>query len=134
MSDCTKSNYTKSNYTKTSKKVKCVNSGRTDLIYKKVYDVFIDVSGEEFVIDEAGDWRYDSMEFPFWIEVFDDVDEATNNVNTDNNVSTTNETKPKFKVGDKVKVVDIEYTSDTTDDVELGDVGVTESINNIKTK
>ena len=131
------SDYTKSSYTKTGKKVKCVNTKRVDLIYKKVYDVFIDVNSEEFVIDEAGDWRYDSMEFPLWIEVFDDVAEATdttNNVNTANNVNTTNETKPKFKEGDKVKVVDIGYISDTTDDVELGDVGVTESINNIKTK
>ena len=121
MSACTKSNYTKSNYTKTGKKVKCVNTKRVDLIYKKVYDVFIDVNSEEFVIDEAGDWRYDSMEFPCWIEVFDDVAEATN---TANNVSTTNKTKPKFKVGDKVKVVDIGCISQATSDIKVGDVGV----------
>ena len=127
MSDCTKSNYTKSNYTKTGKKVKCIDSKRTDLTYKKVYDVFVDNDGYEFVIDEAGDRRYDSMEFPLWREVFDDVAEATN---TANNVSTTNKTKPKFKVGDKVKVVDIGYIYNTTDDVELGDVGVIVDINN----
>ena len=68
------------NYTKTGKKVKCIDSGRIDLIYKKVYDVFIDVSGDEFVIDEAGYWRYDSMEFPLWCEVFDG--KADNNSKT----------------------------------------------------
>ena len=108
MIDCTKSKYTKSNYTKTGKKVKCVYSGRINLIYKKVYDVFIDVNGDEFVIDEAGDWRYDSMDFPSWLEVFDDVAEATN---TTNNVNTTNETKHKFKEGDKVMVVNTDYIS-----------------------
>ena len=45
-----------SDYTKTGKKVKCINSKRIDLTYKKVYDIFIDVDGEEFVIDESGDW------------------------------------------------------------------------------
>ena len=69
-------NYTKSSYTKTGKKVKCINSKRIDLTYKKVYDVFIDVNGEEFVIDEAGDWHYDIMDFPYWLEVFDDVAEG----------------------------------------------------------
>ena len=118
MSDYTNSDYTKSNYTKTGKKVKCIASGRIDLIYKKVYDVFIDISGAEFVIDEAGDWRYDSMEFPLWCEVFD------NTVDTTSNTKTPNETKPKFKVGDKVKVVDIEYISQATSDIKVGDVGV----------
>ena len=28
----------------------------------EVYDVFIDDDGDEFVIDESGDWRYDSVE------------------------------------------------------------------------
>ena len=82
---------TKSGYTKTGKKVRCINSNRRDLTYKKVYDVFIDVNGDEFVIDEAGDWSYDSMEFPLWCEVFDDTADTTNKVNT------TNETKLKFK-------------------------------------
>ena len=126
MSDCTKSNYTKSSYTKTGKKVKCIDGSQIDLIYKKVYDVFIDVSGDEFIIDEAGDWRYDSMEFPLWCEVFDDVASATD---TTDNANTTDENTPKFKVGDKIKVVDIGYISDTTDDVKLGDVGVIVNIN-----
>ena len=110
-----------SDYTKTGKKVKCINSKRIDLTYKKVYDVFIDVNGEEFVIDEAGDWHYDIMDFPSWLEVFDDVAEVTNTTNT---VSTTNETKQKFNVGDIVKVVDIGYIYQATSDVKVGDVGV----------
>ena len=112
MSDYTNGDYTKSSYTKTGKKVKCVNTKRVDLIYKKVYDVFVDVNSEEFVIDEAGDWRYDSMEFPCWVEVFDDVAEATN------------KTKPKFKVGDKVKVVDIGDIPCGLRLSQIGDVGV----------
>ena len=124
MSDGTKSGYTKSSYTKTGKKVKRINSGSIDLIYKKVYDVFIDVNGDEFVIDEAGDWCYDSMEFPLWCEVFDDTADTTNNVVNVVNVNTTNETKPKFKVGDTVKVVDIEYIYQATSDIKVGDVGV----------
>ena len=127
MSDCTNGNYTKSSYTKTGKKVKCINTKRVDLIYKKVYDVFIDANSEEFVIDEVGDWRYDSMEFPLWCEVFDDVAEATN---TANNVSTTNETKPKFKVGDKVKVVDDDYISVYTDNVKVGYTGIITLVEN----
>lgn len=119
MSDYTNGDYTKSNYTKTGKKVKCINSGRTDIIYKKVYDVFIDVSGDEFVIDEAGDWHYDIMEFPLWCEVFNgDADSTTNKVNT------TNETKLEFKVGDTVKVVDIGHIHHYTSDIKVGDVGV----------
>ncbi len=160
------SDYTKS-YTKTGKKVKCINSNRIDLIYKKVYDVFIDDNGEEFVIDEACDWRYDSMEFPSWCEVFDDtktgkkvksiydgrVDLTYNEVYDvfiDNKGDefiiddvgdkrywsiydddyyelvddVSNETKPKFKVGDKVKVVDIGYISQAVSDIKVGDVGV----------
>ena len=109
-----------SDYTKTGKKVKCINSGKIDLIYKKVYDVFIDVNGEEFVIDEAGDWHYDSMDFPSLLEVFDDVASATNTANT---VSTANETKPKFKVGDKVKVVNTDYISAYDAGVRVGDIG-----------
>ena len=116
MSDDTKS-ATKSGYTKTGKKVKCINSGRIDLIYKKVYDVFIDVNGDEFVIDEASDWYYDSMEFPLWIEVFDDTADTANKVNT------TNETKLKFKVGDKVKVVNTDYISAYDAGVRVGDIG-----------
>ena len=39
-------------------------------------------------------------------------------------VDKANETKPKFKVGDKVKVVDIGYISQSTSDIKVGDVGV----------
>ena len=39
-------------------------------------------------------------------------------------VDKANETKPKFKVGDKVKVVDIGYISQATSDIKVGDVGV----------
>ena len=44
-------------YTKTGKKVKCININRNDLTHKKVYDVFIDDDGDEFVIDDVGDKR-----------------------------------------------------------------------------
>ena len=120
MSDYTNGDHTKSNYNKTGKKVKCISSGRTDLIYKKVYDVFVDNGGHEFVIDESCDRLYDSMEFPLWCEVFDDTVDTTN---------TTNETKPKFKVGDKVKVVDTEQISQWTKDIEVGYVGVVVDVN-----
>ena len=106
------SDYTESGYTKTGKKVKCIYSGRIELIYKKVYDVFIDASGDEFVIDESGNRYYDSMELPCWIEVSDGVADKAN------------ETKHKFKVGDKVKVVYIGYISQVTSDMKVGDVGV----------
>ena len=99
MSDYTNCDHTKSNYNKTGKKVKCISSGRTDLIYKKVYDVFVDNGGYEFVIDESCDRLYDSMEFPLWCEVFDDTADTTNKVNT------ANETKHKFKAGKKVKSI-----------------------------
>ena len=127
MSDYTNCDHTKSNYNKTGKKVKCISSGRTDLIYKKVYDVFVDNGGYEFVIDESCDRLYDSMEFPLWIKVFDDTADTTNKVNT------TNETKPKFKVGDKVKVVDIEYISTYTNSVRVDDVGVITTTKSLKT-
>ena len=123
MSDYTNCDHTKSNYNKTGKKVKCISSGRTDLIYKKVYDVFVDNGGHEFVIDESCDRFYDSMEFPFWIKVFDDTADTTNDIHD------TNETKPKFKVGDKVKVVDTEQISQWTKDIEVGYVGVVVDVN-----
>ena len=120
-----------SDYTKTGKKVKCIDSGRIDLIYKKVYDVFVDNGGHEFVIDESCDRLYDSMEFPLWCEVFNDVASATN---TANNVSTTNETddgtKPKFKVGDTVKVTSIEYICQYDKNIKVGDVGVINFVDN----
>ena len=121
MSEHTNVYHTKSSYTKTGKKVKCISSGRTDLIYKKVYDVFVDNGGYEFVIDESCDRLYDSMEFPLWIEVFDGM------------VDKANETKPKFKVGDKVKVVNTEQISQWTKDIEVEYVGVVVDVNvNVK--
>ena len=111
MSDSTKSGYTKSECTKTGEKVMCINSNRRDLTYKKVYDVFVD-NEYEFIIDDVGDKRYESLEFPYWCEKPDGM------------VDKANEAKPKFKVGDKVKVVDIGYISQATSDIKVGDVGV----------
>ncbi len=109
-----------SDYTKTSRKVKSIYDGRVDLTYNEVYDVFIDNKGDEFIIDDVGDKRYWSISDDDYYELVDDVAEATN---------TANETKPKFKVGDKVKVVNSDYISDYTDDVKVGDIG---TIINIK--
>ena len=107
MSDGTKSDHTKSNYTKTGKKVKSINSDRVDLTYNEVYDVFIDNKGDEFIIDDVGDKRYWSISDDDYYELVGD-----------------NETKHKFKVGDKIKVVDIWYISQATSDINVGDVGV----------
>ncbi len=101
-----------SDYTKTGKKVMCINSNRRDLTYKKFYDVFTNQDSAEFIIDDVGDKRYESLEFPYWCEKSDGM------------VDKANETKPKFKVGDKVKVVDDDYISIYTHEVKLGDVGV----------
>ena len=54
---------TKSGYTKTGKKVMCTNSNRRDLTYKKVYDVFTNQDSADFIIDDVGDKRYESLEF-----------------------------------------------------------------------
>ena len=110
--DVAMSDGTKSNYTKTGKKVMCINSNRRDLTYKKVYDVFTNQDSEDFIIDDVGDKRYESLEFPYWCETSDGM------------VDKANETKPKFKVGDVVKVVDIGYISQYTSDIKVGDVGV----------
>ena len=80
---------TKSEYTKTGKKVMCINSNRRDLTYKKVYDVFTTQDSVYFIIDDVGDKRYESLEFPYWCEKSDDV------------VDKANETKHKSKAGDK---------------------------------
>ena len=98
---------TKSSYTKTGKKVKSICDGRVDLTYNWVYDVFIDNKGDEFIIDDVGDKRYWSIYDDDYYELVED-----------------NETKLKFKVGDKVKVVDVKQFSSWTDDVKVGDVGV----------
>ena len=102
---------TKSGYTKTGKKVMCI-SGRRDLTYKKVYDVFTNQDSDDFIIDDVGDKRYESLEFPYWCEKSDGM------------VDKANETNPKFKVGDKVKVVDDYYISTYTHEVEVGYIGV----------
>ena len=101
-----------SDYTKTGKKVMCINSNRIDLTYKKVYDVFTNKDSAEFIIDDVGDKRYESLEFPYWCEKSDGMADKAN------------ETNPKFKVGDKVRVVDIRYISQDTSDIKVGDVGV----------
>ena len=123
MSDYNNVYHTKSSYTKTGKKVKCISSGRTDLIYKKVYDVFVDNGGYEFVIDESCDRLYDSMEFPLWCEVFDDVNIENKTTKSESVVVR------KFKVGDKVKVVNTEQISQWTKDIEVEYVGVVVDVN-----
>ena len=103
---------TKSDYTRTGKKVRCINSNRIDLTYKKVYDVFTTQDSVDFIIDDVGVKRYESLEFPRWCEKSDGM------------VDKANETKHKFSVGDKVKVVDIGFISKATSDTKVGDVGV----------
>lgn len=104
-----------SDYTKTGKKVKSIYDGRVDLTRNEVYDVFIDNKGDEFIIDDVGDKRYWSISDDDYYELVDDVS---------NEVNDTNKPKPKFKVGDKVRVVDIGYISEATSDIKVGDVGV----------
>ena len=118
MSDYNNCYHTKSSYTKTGKKVKCISSGRTDLIYKKVYDVFVDNGGHEFVIDESCDRLYDSMEFPLWCEVFDDVNIENKTTKSESVVVR------KFKVGDTVRVTSTDYISQYDASIEVGDIGV----------
>ena len=101
------------NYTKTGKKVMCINSNRIDLTYRKVYDVFTTKDGVDFIIDDVGAKSYESLEFPDWCEKFDCM------------VDKANETKHKFKVGDKVKVVATYYTSKFADVINVGDIGIT---------
>ena len=84
---------TKSEYTKTGKKVMCINSNRRDLTYKKIYGVFTNQDSEEFIIDDVGDKRYESLEFPYWCEKSDGM------------VDKANETKHKSKAGKKVKSI-----------------------------
>ena len=111
---------------KTGKKLKSINYDSVDLTYNEVYDVFINNNGEEFIIDDVGDKRYCSV-FDGYYELVDDVASATN---TTNNINDNAKTKPKFKVGDVVKVVDIDYISQYTDDVKVGDVGTIVRIDN----
>ena len=112
------SDYTKSDYTKTGKKAKSINSNRVDLTYNKIYEVFVDIAKNEFIIDDVGDWRYGSMDDSDWYElvgvrcyqssaIFEEVDDT---VDTDNTIVETNN---KFKEGDKVVVVNTDYISAT---------------------
>ena len=82
-----------SGHTKTGNKVMCINSNRRDLTYKKVYDVFTTQDSADFIIDDVGDKRYESLEFPYWCE------------NPDGMVDKANETKHKSKAGKKVKSI-----------------------------
>ena len=111
---------TKSEYTKTGKKVKSINSYRADLTYNKVYDVFIDNKGDEFIIDDVGDKRYWSISDDDYYELVDDV---ANTVDTTNDINDNTKTKPKFKVGDKVMVVNTDYISTYDVGVRVGDIG-----------
>ncbi|HCA4016355.1 TPA: hypothetical protein MPW60_003070, partial [Listeria monocytogenes] len=110
-----------SDYTKTGKKVKSIYDGRVDLTYNEVYDVFIDNKGDEFIIDDVGDKRYWSISDDDYYELVDDVG---------NDIYDTNETKLKFKVGDKVKVVDDDYISAFTDNVKVGYTGIINLVDN----
>ena len=109
---------------KTGKKLKSVNCDSIDLTYNEIYDVFIDSDEYEFIIDDIGDKRYVCVDDNDYYELVDDVAEATNTVSTANNVNDTNETKHKFKVGDKVKVTSIDYICQYDKNIKVGDVGV----------
>jgi len=51
------------------------------------------------------------------------VDDVVATTDTTNDINDNAKTKPKFKVGDKVKVVDVDYISTYTPDVCVGDIG-----------
>lgn len=51
------------------------------------------------------------------------VDDMSSDTNTTNDIRDTNETKFKFKVGDKVKVVNTDYISAYDAGVRVGDIG-----------
>ena len=120
------SNGTKSEYTKTGKKVKSIYDGRFDLTYNGVYDVFIDNKGDEFIIDDVGDKRYWSLSDDDYYELVDDV---ANTVDTTNDINDNTKTKPKFKVGDIVRVTSTDYIRQYDDSIKVGDVGVITNIN-----
>ena len=114
-----KANETK-HKSKAGKKVKSIHAARADLTYNKVYDVFIDNKGDEFIIDDVGDSRYWSISDDDYYELVYDVANTVDTVDivdTANNINDNTKTKPKFKVGDTVKVVDIEYISTYTNSV-----------------
>ena len=102
-------------YINTGKKVKHI-CDVLDLTHNKVYDVFTDGT-IEFIVDDVGDWRFvdkDNSDFNKWYELVDDT------VNTDNTIGETNN---KFKVGDKVMVVNTDYISAYDAGVRVGDIG-----------
>ena len=111
------SDYTKSDYTKTGKKVKSINSSRVDLTYNKIYEVFVDIAKDEFIIDDVGDWRYGSVDDNDWYELVGDSVDPSNDINN------TDETNNKFKEGDKVVVVNTNYISAYDAGVRVGDIG-----------
>ena len=109
-----------SDYTKTGKKVKSIKSTRVDLTYNGIYEVFIDNEGSRFIIDNVDERRYIGIDNPSFYELVDDV---ANTVDTTNDINDSAKTKPEFKVGDKVKVVDVDYISTYIRDVCVGDIG-----------
>ena len=76
--------------------------------------------GDIEVIIDVDDDDYDEVPYKIrdWWFSESELELVTNDIN-DNT-----KTKPKFKVGDKVKVVDIGHISQATSDVKVGDVGV----------
>ena len=112
------SNGTKSDYTDTGKKVMCINSNQRDLTYKKVYDVFTTQDGVDFIIDDIGDKRYESLEFPYWCEVFDDANIENKTTKSESVVVR------KFKVGDTVRVTSIDNIHEHTETFKVGDIEV----------
>ena len=56
-----------------------------------------------------------------YLELVDDVSSDTN---------TTNETEPKFKVGDVVKVTSTDYISQFDKSIKVGDIGTITSVSN----
>ena len=113
------SNNTKSGYTKTGKKVKSICDGRVDLTYNKVYDVFIDNKGDEFIIDDVGDSRYWSIYDDDYYELVYDVANTENQTTKSESVVVR-----KFKVGDLVRVTSTDYISQYDASIEVGDIGV----------
>ena len=90
-------------YINTGKKVKPTCDDWEYLTYNKVYDVFTD-GDIEFVFDDVGVRCYQSS------AIFEAVDDVV-------------ETNNKFKVGDKVMVVNTNYISAYDAGVRVGDIG-----------
>ena len=110
---------TKSEYTKTGKKVKSIYAYRIDLTYNKVYDVFIDNKGNEFIIDDVGGSRYWSISDDDYYELVDDVANIENKTTKSESVVVR-----KFKVGDTVRVTSIDNIHEHTETFKVGDIEV----------